>query len=149
VASVDIARGENARRAISYGNVVQEIRELKWTDINFGIAEFRAEIDRDNQTGLVLLQENKFGPILASAEIVDDDCADLDRLHQSASLEAANVADVAMGVAAWADLFVSGEWFAATALNAAVLDSHGEHQVFKEIFEMDVDAAVASIGERP
>lgn len=64
---VDITRGENAGKTISYTNIVRTIDVLDTWD---GKADFRADASIDGQVGVaVLVQQGTDGPILAAAKL--------------------------------------------------------------------------------
>ncbi|QGX98754.1 DUF1223 domain-containing protein [Roseovarius faecimaris] len=65
--TVDIKRGENAGRSLSYANIVTEIRELRDWD-GKGALEFSAQISGSGP-GVILVQGADHGPVLAAAYI--------------------------------------------------------------------------------
>ena len=65
--SVEIARGENAGRTITYGNVVREIRRLgTWSGaaVDFAVPDFA---DSDRVGRVALIQMAGHGAILGTA----------------------------------------------------------------------------------
>ncbi|MAZ03308.1 MAG: DUF1223 domain-containing protein, partial [Sneathiella sp.] len=71
VADVDIQRGENTGKIITYHNIVRKIRSLgDWDgsarEISLDLAEMRAE-GRDGCA--LIIQQSIYGPILGALEI--------------------------------------------------------------------------------
>ena len=138
IESVKISRGENARRNISYGNVVQRIEKLNWSDAQNRRVEFNAKIDDNAQTGIVLLQEDNFGPIIDAVEIVDTDCAELDRHAQFESKLAADVAELALGVSVWTNDFPGGGSFVASVASSSTMgEFSSENSAFPDSLEAE------------
>ncbi|MCC3303671.1 DUF1223 domain-containing protein [Sneathiella sp. HT1-7] len=69
---VDIQRGENTGRIITYHNVVRKIRSLgEWTGDERTVALNLAEMRAEGRDGCALIvQEKGYGPILAALEVM-------------------------------------------------------------------------------
>ena len=66
-ASVDISRGENAGRRLTYHNVVRKLVDISTWD---GTGEFRATVQSPDGVPLVvLIQEGHHGPMLAAGRL--------------------------------------------------------------------------------
>ena len=69
---VDIQRGENTGRIITYHNVVRKIRSLgEWTGDERTVALNLAEMRAEGRDGCALIvQEKGYGPMLAALEVM-------------------------------------------------------------------------------
>ncbi len=113
---VRITRGENARRTITYGNVVASIDEVSWSD-ETGVARFQANFDSSDLAGIVFLQEDGFGPIIDTVEIADTACEEMEANDKSTMQQAADIAKYALINPTYSDPVGIGSLLSAVAMD--------------------------------